>query len=241
MLGAGEKRVAVMRRLLVFWLLLMACSAARAEVFSAKVIAVIDGDTILIVRPNHRPEKVRLLNIDAPEKSQAFGSQSTQSLSAMVLRRQVKIEVKSEDHYGRLLGEIAVDGYNVNEEQVKRGMAWEYSGFSKNHRYVVLQNEAQQAHRGLWQKTAPIAPWQWRRTHASVPNGQHGTKYQADSLFYDAQCGSKTLCSQMQSCDEALYYLVRCGDLSLDKNADGIPCENLCEGEKKMSCQIFRE
>ena len=219
-----------MRLLLILWLLLIGVSAAQAEVFSAKVIAVIDGDTILIIRPNHRPEKVRLLNIDAPEKSQAFGAQSAQSLSAMVLKRQVKIQVTDEDHYGRLLGEVAVDGQNVNEEQVKRGMAWEYSGFSKNHRYVILQNEAQQAHRGLWQQTAPQAPWQWRRTHTSnrSPTVQRGAKYQAESLFYDANCGSKTQCSQMLSCDEAQYYLVRCGERSLDKNGDGIPCESLC-------------
>jgi len=220
--------------LLLTLVCLTLASVGQAEVFSAKVIAVIDGDTVLIMRPNHRPEKVRLLNIDAPEKSQAFGTQSTQSLSAMVLKRQVKIEVKAEDHYGRLLGEIAVDDRTVNEEQVKRGMAWEYAGYNKNHRYVILQNEAQQAHRGLWQQTAPQAPWQWRKTHVTTQatNIHRGQKYSADTLFYDASCGSKTYCSQMQSCDEALYYLVRCGETTLDKNDDGIPCESLCLGAK---------
>jgi endonuclease YncB( thermonuclease family) len=223
-----------MRQLWAFGLLLMVISVTQAEVFSAKVIAVIDGDTVLIIRPNHRPEKVRLLNIDAPEKSQPFGTEATQSLSAMVLKRQVKIEVKAEDHYGRLLGELAVDGRNVNEELVKRGMAWEYAGYNKNHHYVVLQNEAQQARRGLWRQTAPKPPWQWRKTHATtqVAPTHHGKKYSADTLFYDASCGSKTYCSQMQSCDEALYYLVRCGEVLLDKNDDGIPCENLCLGAK---------
>jgi endonuclease YncB( thermonuclease family) len=223
-----------MRLIGAFVVLMMTLSTAAAELFSAKVIAVLDGDTVLIIRPNHRPEKVRLLNIDAPEKAQAFGVQSGQSLRGMVLNRQVKIESSAQDHYGRLLGEIAVDGRDVNEEQVKRGMAWEYTGYSKSHRYVILQNEAQQARRGLWQQTAPQAPWQWRKTHTSsqMPEAHRGAKQSAESLFYDASCGSKTLCTQMQSCDEAQYYLVRCGEASLDKNGDGIPCESLCLGGK---------
>lgn len=207
---------------------------ASAEIFSAKVLAVLDGDTVLIIRVGHAPEKVRLVNIDAPEKDQAFGAQSTQSLSGMVLKRQVKIEVKSLDHYGRLLGNIAVDGREVNAEQVRRGMAWEYSGYNKNHRFVILQNEAQQARRGLWQQTAPLAPWQWRKTHApsKYVAPRVASKYPTDTLFYDAMCGDKNACSEMLSCDEAQYYLVRCGVTTLDKNGDGMPCESLCLGGK---------
>ena len=41
-------------------------------------------------------------------------------------------------------------------------------------------------------------------------------------------CGSKTYCTEMQSCQEARFYLEQCGLQRLDKDGDGIPCENLC-------------
>lgn len=41
-------------------------------------------------------------------------------------------------------------------------------------------------------------------------------------------CGSKHTCGEMDSCDEAYYYLKTCGVTSLDRDKDGIPCESLC-------------
>ncbi|MFO1424354.1 MAG: endonuclease [Candidatus Competibacteraceae bacterium] len=41
-------------------------------------------------------------------------------------------------------------------------------------------------------------------------------------------CGAKTTCGQMNSCDEAKFYLTRCGVKSLDRDGDGIPCASLC-------------
>lgn len=43
------------------------------------------------------------------------------------------------------------------------------------------------------------------------------------------QCGTKTICRQMSSCEEAKFYLNTCGVKSLDGNADGIPCSKLCK------------
>lgn len=38
----------------------------------------------------------------------------------------------------------------------------------------------------------------------------------------------KTRCAQMESCDEAFFYLTQCGVRSLDRDKDGVPCESLC-------------
>jgi len=42
------------------------------------------------------------------------------------------------------------------------------------------------------------------------------------------KCGTKTKCSQMSSCSEALFYLKSCGLSKLDRDHDGIPCESIC-------------
>ncbi len=140
---------------------------AEAETFTAKVIAVMDGDTILILR-HGKPVKLRMANIDAPERAQAFGKQSRESLLEMVGKKQVRIDTRAVDQYGRVIGLVSVEGRNINQEQVRRGMAWEYSNHHSDKTYISLQNEARQAKRGLWAQTAPQAPWQWRKLHPSV-------------------------------------------------------------------------
>ena len=41
-------------------------------------------------------------------------------------------------------------------------------------------------------------------------------------------CGKKRTCRQMESCEEAQFYLESCGVRSLDGNSDGVPCNGLC-------------
>ena len=161
-------------------------SAVQAETFTAKVIAVMDGDTLLILREggseaaghppasplrglrHGKPVKLRMANIDAPEKPQAFGKQSRDSLLEMVGRKQVQIDTQAVDHYGRIVGLVSIDGRSVNQEQVKRGMAWEYSHYHSDKTYLGLQSDAQEARRGLWAQTSPQAPWQWRKLHPAT-------------------------------------------------------------------------
>ena len=207
---------------------------AQAETFTARVIAVLDGDTVLIVREGNaahhgKPAKLRLANIDAPEKPQAFGPQSRASLLEMAGKKQVQIETQAVDQYGRLVGLISIDGRSINQEQVRRGMAWEYSYRHTDETYIALQSEAQQARRGLWAQPGPQAPWQWRKLHPSTKPVVPG-RTTAPVMLYDMACGKKRYCSQMASCDEAHFYLTRCGVKTLDGNGDGEPCESLCAG-----------
>jgi hypothetical protein len=44
------------------------------------------------------------------------------------------------------------------------------------------------------------------------------------------RCGEKTYCTQMTSCEEAMFHYRSCGLLRLDGDRDGVPCERLCGG-----------
>lgn len=218
---------------------LLCCIAwsAQAETFSAKVIVVMDGDTVMVLRGGQK-FKIRMANIDAPEKDQAYGPQARNSLLEMLSMKQVQVDSQAVDQYGRIVGLISVDGRNVNEEQVRRGMAWEYSHYHSDRGYIALQSAAQQARRGLWEQASPQPPWQWRKAHPSVKAdappipGNTATVQSSNHVLYDATCGSKKHCSQMSSCDEAYFYLTRCGLSTLDENKNGMPCEELCKGKK---------
>ncbi|HEY4698486.1 MAG TPA: thermonuclease family protein [Gallionella sp.] len=210
-------------------LVLLACTAvaAYAGQFTGKVIAVFDGDTVLVARSNGPPVKVRLAEIDAPEKAQQGGMASRKSLSELVLHKQVSVNSQATDSYGRLVAHLAVDDKSVNEEQIRHGMAWEYSNYHSNKTYIALQSEAQQARRGLWAQSNPTPPWEWRKQHPG-----RGTARRAPAP--DPGCGNKKYCSEMASCEEAGHYLTRCGIKTLDGDGDGIPCEQLCAPQKKQ-------
>lgn len=199
-----------------------------------------DGDTVLALKGSQKI-KIRLANIDAPEKGQGFGSESRQALLKMVLKKQVRVNSRATDSYGRVVAELSIDGSSVNEEQVWRGMAWaagwsqqsrrapaggplagEDSHFHRGKNFLALQNEAQRARRGLWVQASPTPPWEWRKAHDAAMDPLRSVTTQGYA------CGSKQRCAQMLSCDEANFYLIRCGVKSLDGNGDGAPCESLC-------------
>lgn len=227
----------------VSWLILFLISTtypAQAEEFFGEAITVLDGDTILVTRGNNSPIKVRLADIDAPEKAQDYGAESKESLLKMVLHQQVKISSKAVDDYGRLVADIHVGELNVNREQVRRGMAWNFSRFRSSRELADLQREAQQAKRGLWAEKSAIEPSKWRKQHPSVwpvpsvaplPNpvvSNSALKSSSALNSNSAQACSKTRCAQMSSCEEAKRYLTECGIQTIDGDKDGVPCEKLC-------------
>ncbi len=90
--------------------------------FDGKVIAVTDGDTIKVLK-GHEQIKVRLVEIDAPEKAQAFGNKSKQSLSELCFGKTATLVYEGKDRYGRTLARVHCDGIDANAEQVRRGLA----------------------------------------------------------------------------------------------------------------------
>ena len=202
-------------------ILLSLFNIAQAEEFIGKVITVLDGDTLQVLRSGH-PVKIRLAGIDAPESAQEYGDLSRQSLAQLVLHKPVHIHTLAVDDYGRLVAEVTLDGLNINHEQVRRGMAWAYSFFHNDKTVNALEQAARAAKRGLWAQANPIVPNQWRHAHAQP----------SPKIAQNSGCGSKRYCAQMNSCLEAKFYLKHCGIKSLDGDADGVPCESLCIAEK---------
>jgi len=108
--------------------LLLACvDAVHADELVGKVVKVSDGDTLSILLDS-KAHPVRLTEIDAPEKEQAFGNRSRKSLAELCAGKLAKVEDKGRDRYGRILGRVYCDGIYANAEQVReevaRGQAW---------------------------------------------------------------------------------------------------------------------
>lgn len=127
------------------------------------VTGVADGDTLYVLVEGART-RIRLADIDAPEKRQPYGRRAEQSLRELVGKREVRLTWSRADQYGRPLARIIVDGQDVNAEQVRRGYAWVYRQHSSNPVLLRLESEARRARRGLWSDEAPVPPWDWRKT-----------------------------------------------------------------------------
>ena len=111
---------------LVLLALLISVGLANAEMLVGQVVGVSDGDTITLISEDKSQHKIRLAGIDAPEKAQAFGQASKQSLSEMVFKKEVTVLWTKRDRYQRLVGKVLMNDMDVCLEQIKRGMAWHY-------------------------------------------------------------------------------------------------------------------
>jgi len=128
------------------------------------LVNVIDGDTV-IIRDNTLTYHLRLLDIDAPERQQAFGIQSRRSLKQLCEHANIAVQLQGRDLYGRTLGHLYCNNTDASQSQIALGMAWFNARYSKRLELDALQRQAQQQGLGLWQDAEPMPPWQWRKLY----------------------------------------------------------------------------
>jgi micrococcal nuclease len=137
-----------------------AAGAAHAD-FSGRVIGIVDGDTIDVL-VEQKPVRIRLAEVDAPERRQPFGSRSRETLSTFVFGQVVTIRDAGKDRYGRVIGTVMSDGASVNRAMVAAGMAWAYRKYLVDRILLDVEAQARAQKRGLWADADPVAPWEWR-------------------------------------------------------------------------------
>lgn len=139
------------------------------------VIGVSDGDSLKI-KCDERANViiVRLAGIDAPEIAhkafniveQPGGAEAKASLVQLCLKQPAVVHASSTDRYRRTLARVECNGVQVNEEQVKRGMAWAYIN-GKRSIIPALEAKARADGVGLWAQPNPIKPSDWRKGKTS--------------------------------------------------------------------------
>ena len=150
-------------------------TSAHAATLTGTVVSVADGDTITVLDATKTQHKIRLTGIDAPEKAQAFGQRSKQSLSDLVYKKQVTVETDKKDRYGRNLGKVLIDGKDANLMQIEHGMAWWYRAYKKDQSasdrvlYEAAEATAKAKKVGLWADKKAVPPWLFRRGEKATP------------------------------------------------------------------------
>jgi endonuclease YncB( thermonuclease family) len=82
----------------------------------------------------------------------------------------VAVKVRDIDRYKRTVAEIILpDGRNLNQENVRAGLAWWYQQYARRETVVQdLEQEARAVKRGLWADPTPVPPWEWRKAAAAA-------------------------------------------------------------------------
>ena len=184
------------------------------------------------------------------------GLVASRMLAEFIKTADLRCESSGLDQTGRTLAYCFLsDGTELNAKLVATGYAFAFTQYSD--RYVAHEKLAQTARLGLWSGTFSY-PWCHRDVAKGKPcrgpdafdgtellsgpaiNTKRGelrdkkgyvvsnkplslSKISADHF----DCAPK-YCKQMLSCQEARYHHTVCGDSRLDRDNDGVPCENVC-------------
>jgi micrococcal nuclease len=199
------------------WLGLIAIAAVVAlatapagETFSGRVVGVTDGDTITVLRGN-QPVRVRLEGIDCPERGQDFGTRARQATSALVYAKEVRVEVRDHDRYGRIVGRVFVGDTDVSLALVEQGLAWHYKKYSSEQALAEAEQRAREAGRGLWSRADAVPPWEFR-------HGGRGASSSAPSAGREARAAPGACIPADQCCKVCRKGQV-CGDSCISATA----------------------
>ncbi len=152
-----------MSQTLVLILTLLLSNWTLADrIHEGKVIKITDGDTLTRL-VDSKQLRIRLSDIDTPERKQPFGSRAKQALSDLVFGKQARVVEVTVDRYGRIVGRVYMGETDVNRELVAQGFAWVYRKYSNDAELLRLEAEAKEKGLGLWADPNPIPPWEWRR------------------------------------------------------------------------------
>lgn len=133
------------------------------SIVKAVVHDIVDGDTIKVELSVGEIETVRLLLVDTPETvkpntpEQPFGKAASDFMKKTLIKDTViELEkgIEERDKYGRLLAYVWLDGKNINEELLKKGLARVAYVYEPNTKYLdefkKAEKQAKEKKIGIW-------------------------------------------------------------------------------------------
>jgi len=157
--GGGE-----MKNLVILFSILFTFMQVSAASFSARVIAVVDGDTIKVLIAGSTVT-IRVANIDAPEKCQPYGLEASAAMAELALNSNVRVNIKEKAAYGHTVADVVLsNNQDLGVSMIDRGAAWVYQKYSDDEILIQSEQNARRFHVGLWRAASPEPPWIWRAT-----------------------------------------------------------------------------
>jgi micrococcal nuclease len=152
--------------LLIFFTILSSLNVWQK--LNGRVVGISDGDTITLLVNGNTEYKIRLLDIDCPEKNQAFGQAAKKHLSDLIFGKEIEVQWQKLDRNKRVLGTIIYNQKNINQQMVADGYAWHFVKYSKDQAFHALELKARQLKLGLWQDNTAMPPWEFRHRKKDI-------------------------------------------------------------------------
>lgn len=145
----------------IFLLVLCALSTHAS---AATITYIYDGDTVKM-NDGVSEYKLRLTDIDAPERNQAYGKKSRRALIGLCSQANIHAALSGTDKYNRRLGKLFCNGQDVSVWMVQNGHAWFNNRYSADGTLQYAEQTARQNKLGLWKSKLQTPPWIWRKNH----------------------------------------------------------------------------
>ncbi len=155
-------------------LLLLCFTPVLCGAFQARVVKVVDGDTVLIeYQGGTRP--IHLVEIDCPQLSQPYGK-AARDLTRLCLEGKMA-EIHSRN--GLHASDIRTpEGRSISFLLMRKGLAWYPKNYNRQDPLNMsrfdglgkLEKTARKRRIGLWSQADPQPPWTLHKWQESVPD-----------------------------------------------------------------------
>lgn len=221
---------------------LFACLFLQVSIFSqqsmtAKVVGVVDGDTITVITNDNKQLTIRFAEIDAPELDQEFGAIVKQQLAEAIGNQTVSISDLKKDCRDRLTASVSFNNKNLNLQLVEVGYAWTDKTCQPNEIFSKAESAAREKKIGLWQYPNPVRPTEFltakqaqtkdRKIFSGLaPNMPGGSKKLAIGMTLESFisiCGKEGDLSTMTTTEygQGFYIEFPSTEENVKKNCDG--------------------
>lgn len=169
-----------MRLLVAILIFFFVSRSSVGATLRGKVVAIVDGDTLLVKDSKKKSHLVRLFAVDAPDRGQPFYFESRNHLRKLAKNKNVVVDWEGHDKTCRArkvppkecpkVGRVLLpDGTDANLAQVAKGWAWHDERFLSEQptpdrtQYMEAQDKARVKVQGIWKQKVPIPPWERRK------------------------------------------------------------------------------
>jgi micrococcal nuclease len=157
-----------MRKALILMILIAGTACAQAsEQMLARVVSVIDGNTLEIVGNDNEKQKILLAGIDSPELTQEYGEKARKFLEKLMLEKNVTVQITGKDRTGTPLAIVTIENKDPRHELLKEGLAWTAER-NPLPDLEEIRAKAQEKGKGLWKQGNPTPPWTHRREQSML-------------------------------------------------------------------------
>lgn len=119
-----------------------------------KIIVVIDGDTYEAVNTRGKKYRLRIRGCDCPESDQPLGAWVTGSVHELIHGQWLSVRFYGRDVYRRHLVTIKLDGRDLTQMLLRRGLAFPMPGKLSPSSVYARFNRL-----GVWRPSSRVMPW----------------------------------------------------------------------------------